>query len=307
MTAPIPRNCPSCGRSASQLRWNKEALRVVACTSCDLWYADPVPPEMVSGAFYDHIGTSYYLSPDKLQSDHDPVRFVRELRLFRRHCPRGEVLDIGCSTGAFLHRLRTLGSYRGTGLDVAGPALDHAASLGLPVIREPFLEHDFEERRFHAVTIWAVLEHLAAPLAFLRKAASLLRPGGHCFVLVPNRGSLATRLLGSRYRYVMPDHLNYFSRPALLDLVARVPQLEVVRITTMMFNPVVILQDLLHPRPRVPDAQRAGLLRRTTGWKRSPWLLPLRCLYRAGEAALSATGLADNLVAVARRRIDASR
>jgi len=31
------------------------------------------------------------------------------------------------------------------------------------VIRERFLEHDFEKQRFDAITFWAVMEHLAEP------------------------------------------------------------------------------------------------------------------------------------------------
>ena len=182
-----------------------------------------------------------------------------------------------------------------------GPALEHARARGIEAIGEPFLDHDFGDRRFAAVTFWAVLEHLADPLGFLSRAARLLEPGGHCFLLVPNRRGLATRILGERYRYVMPEHLNYFSRRSLLGFLERVPELQVVHLSTMMFNPVVILQDLLGRGRPVPLAERARLLRRTTSWKESRMLLPLRGIYRAAEGILALAGLADNLVAVARK------
>ena len=187
-------------------------------------------------------------------------------------------------------------------MDVTGPALDHAESKGVPVIRESFLEHDFAERRFRAITFWAVVEHLTDPLRFLQKAVTLLEPGGLCFVLVPNRLSLATRILGSRYRYVMPDHVNYFSRRTLIDFIERVPEFEVIDDTTMKFNPIVILQDMRRKDDRVPDGERAELLKKTTAWKQSSWLIPLRWGYDALEWILGKLGLADNLVVVARKR-----
>ncbi|MBT5708587.1 MAG: class I SAM-dependent methyltransferase [Verrucomicrobia bacterium] len=298
----VERCCPGCGQTASRPVWRKGQLHVVACCSCDVFYANPVEEELASGKFYDRLGVPFYLSPNKLEGDYSPVRFNREMAYFRRHCPEGAVLDVGCSTGAFLFRLNSRPEYQGVGMDVTGPALDHAESKGVPVIRESFLEHDFAERRFRAITFWAVVEHLTDPLRFLQKAVTLLEPGGLCFVLVPNRLSLATRILGSRYRYVMPDHVNYFSRRTLIDFIERVPEFEVIDDTTMKFNPIVILQDMRRKDDRVPDGERAELLKKTTAWKQSSWLIPLRWGYDALEWILGKLGLADNLVVVARKR-----
>ena len=267
-------------------------------------FANPVALEFATGAFYDRLAAPFYLSPDKLESDFAPVRFERELRWFRRFCPGGEVLDVGCSTGAFLHQLNTRfsGQYRVTGTDVSGPALDHAASRGIAVLRDGFLEHDFGESRFDAITFWAVLEHLVEPKQFLARAAQLLRPGGHLLALVPNLDSLAIRLLGARYRYVMPDHVNYFDAASLRRLIEHESSLKILALGSTHFNPVVIAQDFRRRDDRVPDAERAQLLKRTTAWKQSPALKSLRWLYRGMETCLGALRLADNLIIVAGKR-----
>lgn len=258
----------------------------------------------MTGAFYDQLAAPFYLSPEKLESDYSPVRFDRELRLFRNHCPGGAVLDVGCSTGAFLHALqhRHRNEYAILGTDVVGPALDHAERQGVPVLRESFLEHDFGARRFRAITFWAVMEHLADPRLFLAKAAQLLEPGGHCFVLVPNMKSLAVRLLGTRYRYIMDEHLNYFTATTLTQLVAREPGFEIAALTTTHFNPVVIWQDRHAATERVPDATRAQLLKRTTRWKQNSFVAPARWLYSGIERCLGELSLADNLTTVLRRK-----
>ena len=209
----LTRPCPVCGATDSRAHWQKADLRLVRCSRCTMVFANPVPASYASGEFYDD-SADYYLSSAKLESDYSPVRFQRELRLFRQHCPSGEVLDVGCSSGAFLFQLQSqfAGAYKVLGTDASGPPLDYAESQGVPVLRADFLEHDFEGSRFDAITFWAVLEHLFAPAKFLEKAAAILKPNGLCFVLVPNMDSLAVRLLGTKYRYIYPQHLNYFTK-----------------------------------------------------------------------------------------------
>jgi 2-polyprenyl-3-methyl-5-hydroxy-6-metoxy-1,4-benzoquinol methylase len=301
--SPLARPCPLCGTRETRPVLVKGHLHLVRCRSCDLVFASPLPPEG-SDAYYDQLGRPYYLSPDKLAGDYASVRFERELALFRRHCPRGDVLDVGCSTGAFLFQLaaRFPGAYRGTGIEVSTAAIEHARRQGVDVVDASLLEHDFGPRRFHAVTFWAVLEHLADPAAFVRRATGLLAPGGRCFVLVPNFRALAVRLLGARYRYLLPQHVNYFTADTLRRLLTDAG-LAVETEGGSHFNPVVLWQDwrrgTLDP---VPDAERAALLRRTTRLKQAPWLRPARWTLAVLERALALAGLADNLWVVGSKR-----
>jgi len=267
-------------------------------------FANPVEAQFVQGGFYDRLAAPYYLLPDKLESDYAAVRFTRELRIFQRFCRGGSVLDVGCSTGAFLHQLanRFPGDYITLGTDVAGPALDYAESCGVPILRTPFLEHDFGGQRFDAVTFWAVLEHLAEPRKFLAKAATLLKPGGYCFTLVPNMRSLAARCLGTRYRYIMDEHLNYFTAGTLRRLAAQERTFAIAALKSTHFNPVVLWQDWRRGEGRVPDAERARLLKRTTGWKQNSLMTPVKWMYTGIERILDLFRLADNLVVVLRRR-----
>lgn len=290
----LQRSCPVCSGGRTALELDKGELRLVKCARCSMVFANPVPREFETGDFYDHSG-HYYLAPEKLESDYAPVRFRRELRILSRHCPSGRVLDVGCSTGAFLSQIE--GRYDVVGTDVAGPALDYAESKGIPVRRGNFLELDFHQP-FDAVTFWAVVEHLVHPLPFLEKAASVLKPGGFCFVLVPNYRSLATRILGAKYRYILPQHVNYFTARTL-RLICE-DRFRVISISSTHFNPLVILKDLRGKA--ASDAARAGLLKQTTAMKQNPALAPMRGLYHLSEWVLAKCMLADNLVAVLRRK-----
>ena len=298
----VSRPCPVCGDVDAADYVRKGELRLVCCRNCGMVYANPVAAEFASGEYYDRLGTEYYLSPDKLESDFADVRFERELRLFRKYCVHGEVLDVGCSTGAFLYQLnkRFPGDYRLTGSDASGPALEYAASRGLSIVRGAFPAADFAGKTFDALTFWAVLEHLSDPKAFLEKGWSVLKAEGLCFVLVPNLQSLAARLLGARYRYIYAQHLNYFTRSTLRKLVE--PRFFVVESVSTHFNPVVIWQDWRRGGEDVSERQRAELLKRTTAYKQNPVLGPVRGLYRLAQKALGSLNLADNLALVLRKK-----
>jgi 2-polyprenyl-3-methyl-5-hydroxy-6-metoxy-1,4-benzoquinol methylase len=296
----LNRPCPVCAEQKTGPFLCKGDLSLVRCLNCSMIYVNPVAIEMATGRFYDRAGHEY-LSPEKLEGDYSDVRFQRELRLFRKFCPSGSVLDVGCSSGAFLYQLnqRHPRDYEICGTDVSGPPLDYAAKMGVPVIRGDFLTHSFATS-FDAVTFWAVMEHLFEPQSFLKKAASVLKPGGFCFVLVPNMRSLAVRLLGSKYRYIYPEHLNYFTRQTLEKFMAREFALQGFKSTH--FNPLVIVKDFRGGGREIPRAERAQLLKRTNTYKKSAWMLPVRFGYRTMEAALARLFMADNLVVVGRKR-----
>jgi len=266
-------------------------------------FANPVEEQFITGDFYDQLANPFYLSLDKLQSDYAAVRFDRELKLFRRFCSSGSVLDIGCSTGAFLHQLkhRFGNAYQTMGIDVSGPAVDFAEQRGVKVLREPFLTANFNSRKFSAVTFWAVIEHLANPRDFLSKTSSLLEPGGFCFILVPNFRSLAVRILGAKYRYIFPQHVNYFTVESLQRLVAKQSDLKIVHEGSMHFNQLVIYRDWKNPLDFVPDEERAKLLKRTTAYKQSPLMKPAKLALSIAEKMLGQLTLADNIVVILKK------
>ena len=106
--------------------------------------------------------------------------------------------------------------------------------------------------------------------------------------------SLAVRLLGAKYRYIFSEHINCFSPETLARFVGR--DFDVVRLASTHFNPLVIASDWRHGervRCLSPRKGAAALLKRTTGFKESKSMLPLRWAYdtfRNGFRRLDADG-----------------
>lgn len=295
----VHRKCPVCGGDNTEFVLQKAAVHLVRCLSCSMVYANPISSELAAGSFYDRAGDEY-LSPEKLESDYAEVRFERELRLFRTYSKNGSILDVGCSSGAFLYQLkrRFPNDYNVLGTDVSSAPLEHAAKMGVPVIKKDFLAQSFDIR-FDAVTFWAVMEHLSEPGRFLQKAASILKPGGLCFVLTPNMGSLAVRILGTKYRYILQEHVNYFTASTLRKFVES--EFTIHSMQSTHFNPLVIWQDWRGPEREVSRAERSKLLKRTTAYKQARWMLPAKFAYRLTEGLLGRFSMADNISIVGRK------
>ena len=95
------------------------------------------------------------------------------------------VIEMGCGPGNFLSKARPHVS-RVVGAEYNKSAIDQAQSKGLSVVpfNEAFLSYKTE---FDRVFAFHVLEHVEAPLEFLTKLLTLLKPGGKIGISVPNQ------------------------------------------------------------------------------------------------------------------------
>src|SRR5260221_6472505 len=102
---------------------------------------------------------------------------------FSRSTP---ILDLGCGTGAWLDRLRSLGFTNLCGVDADPPQGCIRANLDVDEISLT--------TRFGLITAIEVIEHLETPGRLLDIASSLLAPEGRLLVTTPNIHSLRWRV-----------------------------------------------------------------------------------------------------------------
>ncbi len=129
--------------------------------------------------------------------------------------PGAAILEIGCSGGPLLQRLRAAGYTDLTGIDVSGPAIELAEARGVPnvsVMDGAALE--FPNARFDLVIASDVLEHIADEAQALREWTRVLRPGGQLLVYVP-----AHAYLWSDHD-VVNHHFRRYSRTSLVAALA---------------------------------------------------------------------------------------
>ena len=136
------------------------------------------------------------------------------------------ILDVGCGKGKFLLDLNLLGFSNLLGID---PFLkdDVIYQNGVRVLRKNVLELDQE---FDLVMLHHSFEHMPEPLATLRKAYTLVKPGHYVLLRIPLAGSYAWRKYGVNWAQLdAPRHL-YLHTPESIQILASQAGFEIAEV-----------------------------------------------------------------------------
>ncbi|GJD43714.1 Ubiquinone biosynthesis O-methyltransferase [Methylobacterium cerastii] len=159
------------------------------------------------------------------------------------------VVDVGCGGGVLSEPLARLGADV-TGLDPAvqniAAARRHAEAEGVPVdYRAETIESVAAAgRTFDVVLIMEVIEHVSDMPAFVRTAASAVKPGGLLFAATLNRTmrSFALAIVGAEYVLGwLPKGTHdwqKFVTPSELTAALRGGDLSVTDTTGVVYNPL---------------------------------------------------------------------
>lgn len=125
----------------------------------------------------------------------------------------GSLLDVGCATGTFLDEAKRNG-WNGWGIDVSDYAVTNARKkMGARIKQGVLKKTTFGRKKFDAITLLDVFEHIGDPRRLIKTIHSLLRPKG---IIIINTGDSASWLAtfeSSRWHYfIPPQHVYFYSR-----------------------------------------------------------------------------------------------
>ena len=145
------------------------------------------------------------------------------------------VLEIGCTRGEFLDRLRREG-HAGVGLEDNADAREEALAKGLDVRCATVRELAAAEgpASFDTVVMFQVLEHIVDVKTFLDDLLVLLRPGGKLFIGVPNNDSFLFREDPVQMLNRPPHHVGLWNLESLISLGRFFP----LRLDNALFEPL---------------------------------------------------------------------
>jgi SAM-dependent methyltransferase len=238
--------CPHCGATDAEHLWNTreheyagttdEEFTFVRCGGCGLVRLDPRPDVGELGRIYPPDYYAYNLiSEDGGEGEGVADRLKRRMyqrrlgALIERLGKSGplRLLDVGCADGRLLDWYRS--SPAGARLETHGIELDGRAAAiarrrGHRVVEGRFeVDEELEPGSFDLILAYHVIEHVADPLAFARRAAELLSPGGLLVVATPNWDSPDARRLAGRWGgNHTPRHWTLYDERTLRDLSERV-------------------------------------------------------------------------------------
>ena len=238
----ISEECPACGhtggrvwlRAPDRFHGRHEMYLLVRCPACQLvWLSGPPKPVDMSRHY-----TDAYHKLISASGENSPERWRDRKATLNLHKRSGSLLDLGCSSGAFLQSLPK-DSWKLCGIEMSADCARTAeANSGARVFVGNILDAPFPTESFDVITCFDVLEHLYEPRQVMAKVAGWLKPGGIFYVLVPNVDSAEARVFGSYWHGLeLPRHLFHYS-PASLKFLAELAGLREVSIETHR-NPAV--------------------------------------------------------------------
>lgn len=148
--------------------------------------SDPAPRAAIEGTIVRHrIYGAAIPDMNWVPAPRYLLRRDRVLRLFD-HLPRGEILEIGCGSGALLDDLVKRG-FRATGVDRSPHARRLALQLHPVGGKTPILEQPdpADLARFDYLCAFEILEHIQDDLGTLRAWRGFLADGGRLLLSVP--------------------------------------------------------------------------------------------------------------------------
>jgi SAM-dependent methyltransferase len=209
--------CPACGSTLVRAASPAKGYWLLRCDTCGLGRIDPLPDVTALAAYYSSV-YSLAADTDRVDLGSYERQAAGMARLFARLAPRAATIcEVGCSGGWALKALQRRG-YAVKGYELSATTSRLARErLGLDVVTGEF---SGEGESFDVIVMRHVLEHTVNPVSQLAAAAARLNPGGLIFLVVPNGGSLSSRLLGQYWSwYIPPAHIWYFSGASLTRLV----------------------------------------------------------------------------------------
>jgi len=240
------RSCPVCNEDNAVKIFEKEGGVYVKCLTCTMVYLNPV--------FTDEALTHYYQSNHSVQSEivenNDAFYttiYTQGLDSIEHHTTRGDILDVGCSSGVLLDLAKKRG-WSTYGIELNQKEFTYAQSKGHTVYNALLETIDFE-MQFNAITLWDVFEHIKDGEHYLDLMKNLLAPNGVIFLQIPSSDSLAAKILQEKCNmFDGLEHVNLYGVDTI-NILAKKCGLKTLSLKTVISEIGVLNNYLSYEHP----------------------------------------------------------
>ncbi len=211
---------------------------ILECPKCQYAKVNPPPSRESRPEFY----TAEKHEVRSIKKKRPPLRqFAGNMkRLFKRLSSRdkysffynklkdnvksgGSVLDVACADGAFMEHAKK--SFKFTGIEISEDqaVLAKKRNEDCEILTGDYLTKDFEGRKYDAITMLSLLEHLDDPLMALEKSYELLNDKGLLVLKTVNYSCVNRYVMNEKWTGLRPpDHVVYFNPKNLKRIVQKV-------------------------------------------------------------------------------------
>ena len=213
---------------SNELFYNSEPWKLVQC-QCSFVYMPEVP-------IYERMKNEFswernFEKEEKVSLKKKMRRKVKTLIkrdklkfLLNRYCEKGDVLDIGCGSGAKFENISKI--YIPYGIDISEESANKAnisfKKRGGKAICAPSTKvlEEFGENKFTGAILRSYLEHEHEPFEVLKNLKFTLKNNACVIIKVPNYDSINRKIRKEKWcGFHFPDHVNHFTPKTLLKMV----------------------------------------------------------------------------------------
>lgn len=195
---------------------SQESFNIVSCKSCGFKFTNPRPEDSVIGNYYkaesyvSHTNTKKGLI-NKLYHAVRSYTLKKKVSMINSYVSRGTILDYGCGTGMFLKACKDNG-WGSFGMEPDDSARKIATEQGLNVFSDKGrIQTYITDKKFSAITLWHVLEHVTDMPETLSFFKSKLKEDGVLIIAVPNHVSYDAQYYKEHWAaYDVPRHIHHF-------------------------------------------------------------------------------------------------
>ena len=214
--------CNHCHDTGHRELFVHRGYRLVLCATCGLAYIANPPDAAGLASLYSADGGGSYHTQLRDPANPEVARMARiaarHLSFVREVSTSGALLDVGCSTGAFLTEAKQAG-FAASGIEYALESAAFAGeTTGCRVEHGTLADSTTASGSLDVLTAFDVIEHVPDPAGELARMYDLVRPGGWLVLSTPNIDGLFPRLsyplanrLGHWPHAEPPHHLYQFS------------------------------------------------------------------------------------------------
>lgn len=151
-----------------------------------------------------------------------PLKRVFKIQSFPDFRTKGKLLEVGCSSGHFLEKMKGLG-WVVRGVEINKRSAEFATKeRGLSVQTARIEECHFREQGFDAIIMSMVLEHLYQPFKILQRLTLWLKKDGQLIFSLPYfQGFEFGWFREYCYGLQLPTHITFFNKRVLRDCLKK--------------------------------------------------------------------------------------
>jgi len=227
---------------------SKDTFKIYKCKECKVVFTDVDANSDYYNKYYSkdyYRDSNYGFFINGVIFSLQRISFLQKLRLIKRYKPReNNILEIGCGKGDFLSKLPSY--FKKYGVEINKCACQHVSEhyKDITIYNKKLGDEVFNGggKRYDAIVMWHVFEHIDNPEDFLKDITGLLAKDGVIILEIPNRNSIGFKVAKKFWFHLdTPRHLFHYNYQSLNRLLEKYS----FKIVGYRANPVDYCQDLI--------------------------------------------------------------